>query len=93
MSWNNKLFAYKGKSLFYKNLLEGNILYVKDLFDEHGLFKNIQCFDGAIQTKTNWMITNGSTIEKFEYKRSNKINVHTLYTSLHCLASYIHKMG
>ena len=35
--------------------MEGNILYVKDLFDEHGLFKNTQCFDGAIQTKTNWI--------------------------------------
>ena len=35
--WNNRLFVYKGKTLFFKEWSKSNLLYVKDIVDVNGL--------------------------------------------------------
>ena len=53
--WNNKIFTYKNKVLFFENWVKGQILYVKDLFDAQGNFKILDDFADAVNTKTNWL--------------------------------------
>ena len=53
--WNNKIFTYKNKVLFFENWVKGQILYVKDLFDAQGNFKILDDFADAVITKTNWL--------------------------------------
>ena len=35
--WNNRLFVYKGKTLFFKEWSKSNLLYVKGIVDVNGL--------------------------------------------------------
>ena len=37
--WCNTMFKRKGKCLMFSNWVKSNILYVKDLFDENGVFR------------------------------------------------------
>ena len=53
--WNNTIFKYRNKTLFFDNWSKGGILYVKDLFDIDGNFKSLDEFSDSILTKNNWL--------------------------------------
>ena len=53
--WNNEMFKYNGKTIFFKRWSQSNILYVKDLFDEHGNFRSLQQLSCILNDKTNWL--------------------------------------
>ena len=53
--WNNKIFTYKNKTLFFENWIKGQILYVKDLFDAQGNFKILDDFADVVLIKNNWL--------------------------------------
>ena len=53
--WNNTLFRYKNKTLFFENWTKGNILYAKDLFDVNGNLKTLDNFSDSILMKNNWL--------------------------------------
>ena len=50
--WNNRLFVYKGKTLFFKELSKSNLLYVKDIVDVNGL-KSLNWFYENLILKRN----------------------------------------
>ena len=53
--WNNTIFKYRNKTLFFENWSKGGILYVKDLFDIDGNFKTLEEFSDSVLTKNNWL--------------------------------------
>ena len=52
--WNNGLFVYKGKTLFFKEWSKSNLLYVKDIVDVNGL-KSLNWFYENLILKRNWL--------------------------------------
>ena len=42
--WNNEIFEYQEKSISFKNWIDSNILYVKDLFNYDGEFKKCMMY-------------------------------------------------
>ena len=53
--WNNDLFRYDGKTIFFKRWSQSNILYVKDLFDHDGNFLTLQQLSTILNDKSNWL--------------------------------------
>ena len=53
--WNNTIFKYRNKTLFFENWSKGGILYVKDLFDIDGNFRTLEEFSDSVLTKNNWL--------------------------------------
>ena len=51
--WNNDLFRYDGKTIFFKRWSQSNILYVKDLFDHDGNFLTLQQLSTILND--NWL--------------------------------------
>ena len=52
--WNNRLLMFKGKTLFFKEWIESNLLYVKDVVDSNGL-KPIEWFYDNLRYRNNWL--------------------------------------
>ncbi len=52
--WGNANVRFKGKMLWYKNWIASNIVYVNDVFDEHGVF-NEEALFRKIKDKANIM--------------------------------------
>ena len=53
--WNNVYFTTKGRPLMYRNWLNSNVHYVKDLYDDDGNFRDIEHFSNIIRNKSNWL--------------------------------------
>ena len=53
--WYNKLFTYNYQCLDFPNWLDANILYVKDLYDENGMFVTEKYIIDFLKNKTNWI--------------------------------------
>ena len=53
--WNNVYFTTKGRPLMFRNWLDSNIHYLKDLYDNDGHFHNIEHFSNIIRNKSNWL--------------------------------------
>ena len=53
--WNNDLFKYDGKTIFFKRWSQSNILYVKDLFDHDGNFLTLQQLSTILNDKSKWL--------------------------------------
>ena len=53
--WCNTMFKRKGKCLMFSNWVKSNILYVKDLFDENGDFREPLYFRNILIRKSNWI--------------------------------------
>ena len=53
--WCNTMFKRKGKCLMFSNWVKSNILYVKDLFDENGVFREPLYFRNILIRKSNWI--------------------------------------
>ena len=53
--WNNVYFTTKGRPLMFRNWLDSNVYYVKDLYDNDGNFHNIEHFSNIIRNKSNWL--------------------------------------
>ena len=51
--WNNEIFGYQEKSISFKNWIDSNILYVKDLFNYDGEFKKLHDFSNVLVNKSN----------------------------------------
>ena len=65
--WYNKLFTYNYQCLDFPNWLDVNILYVKDLYDENGMFVTEKYIIDLLKNKTNWIC---------EYKVMKKVFKH-----------------
>ena len=52
--WMNRYFRFRGKTLYFSSWIKSNILYVKDLFTEHG-FKTFEEIGGILRQKQNWL--------------------------------------
>lgn len=62
VSSNSKLPLFQkkketGETLFLKNWVNGNILYLKNLFDDNGntCMKTLQMFHDVIKKRYNWL--------------------------------------
>ena len=67
--WCNTMFKRKGKCLMFSNWVKSNILYVKDFFDENGMFREPLYFRNILIRKSNWIceyFTIKSIFKKFE---------------------------
>ena len=67
--WCNTIVKRKGKCLMFSNWVKGNILNVKDLFDENGVFREQLYFRNILIRKSNWICeyyTIKSIFKKFE---------------------------
>ncbi len=53
--WNNEMFKYNGKTIFFKRWSQCNILYVKDLIDQDGNLLTLHRLSQTIQDKSNWL--------------------------------------
>ena len=55
--WCNTMFKRKGKCLMFSNWVKSNILhvYVKDLFDENGVFREPLYFRNLFIRTSNWI--------------------------------------
>ena len=53
--WGNEYFKFKNKLLYFKNWIEGDINFVKDLFDKNGCFISEQYLCNKLKNKHNWM--------------------------------------
>lgn len=53
--WNNNNIKIKGETLFFKNWVNSNILYLKDLIDDNGNIKTLQVLSTIIKRKSNWL--------------------------------------
>lgn len=53
--WNNSNIKIKGETLFFKNWVNSNILYLKDLIDDNGNIKTLQVLSTIIKRKSNWL--------------------------------------
>ena len=49
--WNNTLVNNNGKTLFFKDWIKGGILYIKDLYNNNGTFKNLNDLKDTIKSK------------------------------------------
>ena len=49
----NRYFRFREKILYFSSWIKSNILYVKDLFTEHG-FKTFEEIGGILRQKQNW---------------------------------------
>ena len=74
--WNNKMFKFKGKSLYFKNWIKSGFLYVKDLFID-GEFKDISVFRDSLTHKHNYILKNvfNAYVQKYDVSKSQYINV------------------
>ena len=52
--WMNRYFKYRDKTLYFSSWIKSNIMYVKDLFTEHG-FKTLEEIGGVLRQKQNWL--------------------------------------
>jgi len=65
----NDLIRTKGKCVFYKSWLESGIKYVKDLYNEKGIFMGENMLLEKLKNKTNWIIEYASlkkAVRKYE---------------------------
>ena len=53
--WNNEFFCWRNRALNFKNWCDVGIIYICDLFDKDGNFK--QCHDilAKLQSRSNWI--------------------------------------
>ena len=51
--WNNYLFKYDSKPLYFENWIKSGILYIKDMFDNDGNFYSIEHFYNILERKNN----------------------------------------
>ena len=52
--WGNKYITFDKKSLFFKNWIKSNIIFVSDIIDEHGQINEETLLQKLID-KTNWI--------------------------------------
>ena len=69
--WGNQLFMVRNECLLYKNWINVNIVYVKDLFDENSHFLSELSVFNRLIVKRNWIIEY-STIKRLVNKYINK---------------------
>ena len=50
----NRYFKYRDKTFYFSSWIKSNIIYVKDLFTEHG-FKTLEEIGGVLRQKQNWL--------------------------------------
>lgn len=53
--WNNSNIKIKGEKLFFKNWVNSNILYLKDLIYDNGNIKTLQVLSTIMKRKSNWL--------------------------------------
>ena len=53
--WTNTNFKFKGKTLYFENWVKSGLLYVKDIFNENGLFKSSEPIIGILNKKSSWI--------------------------------------
>lgn len=51
----NKLFVHKGKALLFKHWISSGLCFVKDLYDENGLFLEDGIIFDKLQDRRNWI--------------------------------------
>ena len=61
--WCNNLFKFKDKCLLFKNQIKSDILYVKDIYNEHGIMLSANEVFEKLESKTN-QISEYKTIVK-----------------------------
>ena len=64
--WNNVLFTYKDKTLFFHNWVKSNILYVKDIFKDDGTLKTLNDYQDILLNKSNWLCEYGVLFRVFK---------------------------
>ena len=73
--WGNEYFKFKNKHLYYRNWIESNIIFIKDLFDKNGFFISEENLLIKLKNKQNWM-TEYLTLKKI----INKLAKHKFNT-------------
>ena len=53
--WCNKLFTRKGKGLLFKHWIQSGFKYVKDLYDDKGMFVKENYVLSKLKNKRNWI--------------------------------------
>ncbi len=88
--WLNTRFLHKGKPIFLANWIKSGIFYVKDVFDQNGLFITEQSLKNKLNNTQNWIAEymKVKRILKKELKDidtslSHYINVKTNWTIVH----------
>lgn len=91
------MFQYKGQTLCFKNWIASNILYVKDVFNENGVFKSLQEFSDILSNRSNWLCEYNiirNVIKKksilFDMKccvftRTDFVNTFNFHNGVHCI--------
>ena len=64
--WNNVLFTYKDKTLFFHNWVKSNILYVKDIFKDDGTLKTLNDYQDILLNKSKWLCEYGVLFRVFK---------------------------
>ena len=52
--WGNKFIKFRGKFIHYKNWIDSDIIYIKDIVDHSGKI-NESCIYDKLKDKTNWI--------------------------------------
>ncbi len=53
--WLNRRFLHKQKPIFLSNWIKSGIFYVKDVFDQNGVFISEQSLKDKLHTTQNWI--------------------------------------
>ena len=73
--WGKEYFKFKNEHLYYRNWIESNIIFIKDLFDKNGCFISEENVLIKLKNTQNWM-TEYLTLKKI----INKLAKHKFNT-------------
>ena len=91
--WNNVLFTYKDKTLFFQNWVKSNILYVKDIFKDDGTLKTLNDHQDILLNKSNLLCEYGVLFRVFK-KYTRKFDCSNIdYTNPMPTVSYLFSNG